>query len=107
MAQIQHRLFLVKGKVSAWDTWNSFPEVTPALKALFTLPDLQTVDNVFPAIEWFIILLYERTSSQESVNEAREYLYTCKNRQIEYLPPTSNALYQHVVLRTALQAGHV
>ena len=54
----------------------------------------------------FIVLLYDRTSSQESVNRARQYLFTRKNRQMENLPPTTDALYQHV-LRAALQAGHV
>jgi len=50
--------------------------------------------------------LYERTSSQESVNASRQYPFTHKNQQIENLSPISDALYQHV-LKTAIPAGHV
>ena len=36
----------------------------------------------------------------------RKYLFTKKGRSIEGLPPTSAALYYHI-LRTAYQAGHI
>ena len=43
--------FSGRGKISAWNTWDRFSEVTPALKAPSTLPYLQMIDGVFPFLE--------------------------------------------------------
>ena len=56
-------------------------------------------------LERFVILLYDRTSSLESVNQARKQLFTQKGRTIDGLPPTQTALTQHTK-RAAYQAGH-
>lgn len=53
----------------------------------------------------FVVLLYDRTSSLEHVNEARKELFTKKSRTIDRLPPTQAALIQHIK-RAAYQAGH-
>ena len=49
--------------------------------------------------------MYDRTSSQKCVNEARKHLFTQKGRSIDGLPPTQAALIEHTK-RTAYQAGH-
>ena len=41
-------------------------------------------------------LLYDRTSDQVSVNNARKLLFTQKSRSLENLPPTQAALVQHI-----------
>jgi hypothetical protein len=64
----------------------------------------QTVDNDMKAvIERFTVLLYDRCSDCDGVNECRRILYTRKNRAIENIPPTSNALLLHIK-RATLQA---
>jgi len=47
--------------------------------------------------------MYDRTSQSSSVNECRRVLFTRKNRAIENIPPTADALLQHTK-RAALQA---
>ena len=54
-------------------------------------------------IERFVVLMYDRSSESTSVNECRRLLYTKRNRAIENVPPTADALLQHTK-RAALQA---
>ena len=69
-----------KGKKTAWDTWKAYKEVTPAFCALAARPTLQTVQEWLGPHEQFVILLYDHSSSQECVNEARKQLFTQKGR---------------------------
>ena len=52
-----------------------------------------------------MVLLYDRTSIQKSVNEARKELFTRKRRAIDTIPLTQAVLMQHIK-RAAYQAGH-
>ena len=52
-----------------------------------------------------MVLLYDRTSNQQCVNEARKQLFTQKGRAIDGLPPTQAALILHIK-RATYQAGH-
>ena len=56
-----------------------------------------------PLIERFVVLLYSRTSTALTVNEARQELFSKKSRAIENFPPTQAALLQH----TAYHSGHM
>ena len=49
--------------------------------------------------------MYDCTSSETTVNQARKELFTLKGRAIERLPPTQAALIEHTK-RAAYQAGH-
>ena len=53
-------------------------------------------DPVMPVLERFVVLLYNRTSDQVSVNNARKLLFTQKSCSLENLPPTQAALVQHI-----------
>ena len=53
----------------------------------------------------FVIPMYDRTSTEESVNQARKQLFSKKGRAIDGLPPTQDALIQHTKT-AAYQAGH-
>ena len=53
----------------------------------------------------FVVLMYDKTSVLEDVNEARKQLFTQKNRSIENIPPTKGALIQHAK-RACYQARH-
>ncbi len=65
----------------------------------------QSIEQWLGLLEQFVVLLYDRTSSQECVNDARKQLFTQKGRAIDSLPPTQAALIQHIK-RAAYQAGH-
>ena len=94
-----------RGKKTAWDTWKAYKDVTPAFCALVARPATQTIKECLGTLERFVVLLYDRTSSQECVNEARKQLFTQKGRAIEGLPSTQDALFQHIK-RATYQAGH-
>ena len=72
----------------------------------FQAPTSLEVQNVMPTLERFVILLYDRTSSETSVDEARKDMYCRKNRQIDNIPPTADALY-HNTMRCTFIAGYV
>ncbi|KAJ8051169.1 Histidine--tRNA ligase, cytoplasmic [Holothuria leucospilota] len=67
-------------------------------------PEVATDD--MDNIERFFVVLYRRTSSLKKVNEARKQLLTQGNRHLENIPPTKEALRQHVK-RAVFQAGHI
>ena len=92
-----------RGKNMAWATWRIFDDVTKAFCALAATPD--AIDDWMEPLERFVVLLYDRISSQESVNQARKQLFTQKDKTIDGLPPTQAALIQHMK-RAAYQAGH-
>ena len=93
--------FAGKGKLSAWNAWLAYPLATDAF--LIQPFGKITIDSErFQMIETFICILYNRTTSIKSVNEMSEALFTT----VEFmnLPPTQDALYQHV-LRAVYQAS--
>ena len=53
-------------------------------------------DDHMDALEHFVVVLYDHTSSQEHVNECPKYLFTQNGRSIEALLPTREALKQHI-----------
>ena len=55
-------------------------------------------------LEKFVVLMYDRSSSSDDVDEARLDLFTRKQRPYESIPPTKAALIQHAK-RAAYQAG--
>ena len=81
-----------RGKKTAWDIWNRYEDVTPVCCALGTSPSTQTIDDWLGQLERFVVLVYDRTSSQKSVNEAIKQLFIQKGRAIESMPPTQGAL---------------
>lgn len=97
--------FCGRGKKSAWKTWMNFDDVTRAFCALAATPGISAIEDWMQVLERFVVLLYDRTSSQESVNQARKQLFSQKGRAIDGLPPTQAALIQHTK-RAAYQAGH-
>ncbi|KAK4312975.1 hypothetical protein Pmani_015640 [Petrolisthes manimaculis] len=101
--------FSGREKRTAWETWKACnkvtDEVTTAFCALAATPTIPTVEDYMDQLERFVILLYDRTSSQEHANEARKHLFTRGGRSIEAIPPTREALRQHRK-RAAYQAGY-
>ncbi len=95
--------FLGHGKKGAWDTWNSFPAVTPIFAELSSTPGRPN-DESITILERFVILLYDKTSICTDINDARKQLFTKKGRAMERLPPSHSALLQHI-LRAVYQGG--
>lgn len=96
--------FAGRGKKTVWEIWKTFIEVTPAFCSLASTPS--SVDDQLEVLERFVVLLYDRTSTAEKVNEARKQLFSQKSRSMDGLPPTRAALKEHTK-RAAYQAGHV
>ena len=91
-----------RGKKTAWKIWQVFPDVTEAFEHLLMEDDIS--DSVMSVLERFVVLLYDRTSDQVSVNDARKQLFTQKSLSLENLPPTEAALVEHIK-RASYQAN--
>ena len=94
-----------KGKRSAWEAWELYASVTDAFSELCERPD-SVNENVLHVIERFIIIMYCKTCSSDSVNAARKKLFGHGSRDIEHIPSTQAALLQHIK-RAVYQAGYV
>jgi len=97
--------FAGRGKNTAWATWKVYDEITSAFVALSSMPTEDRLKKIMPEIERFVALMYDRTSTCTTVNEARKDLFTRKGRSIENIPPTYGALVEHTK-RVAYQAGY-
>lgn len=53
-------------------------------------------DDHFQKFERLTVILYDKTSHLNSVNETRRELFCQRNRAMDKLPPTKDALLQHV-----------
>ena len=91
--------------MTAWSTGNVYPELTKALTDINQAPGTLG-DASIEIIERFTVLLYDRTSSIATVNEARRDLFCRNSRQIANIPPTKEALTQHVK-RAVFQASYI
>lgn len=56
-------------------------------------------------VERFVVLLYDRASTKNRVNEACQQLFAQKETGLDAIPPAQAALLQHTK-RAAYQAGH-
>ena len=79
--------FAGHGKKTAWTV---FPELTIALLELRSAPH-DIPQDVMAAIERFIILLYDRTSTSTEIDHARRKLFA-KRHKVQSIPPTKAAL---------------
>ena len=63
--------FVGHGKKTAWTIWKSLPELTGTLVKLAESP-ARVTEEAMKAIERFVILLYDKTSTCTDVNKARK-----------------------------------
>ena len=97
--------FSRRGKTSGWDMWNVFPQITDTFLMLASVPE-EIAEQAMAQIERFVVLLYSRTSSQRTMNKARQELFSKGNRTLENIPQPQAALLQHT-RRAVYQAGHI
>lgn len=84
-----------------------FKEVEESFAVLSrTPPSIETLHHHMLTIEGFVVLMYDKTSLCESVDDARQELLTHIGRAIELIPPTSASLIQHAK-RATYQASYV
>ena len=96
--------FRGRGKKTALEAWKSYPDVTLAFLALAHKP-LEVSSRCVEHLERFVVLMYDRTSSKTSVNDARKQLFAQTGRSLNAIPPTRAALVEYAK-RGAYQAGH-
>lgn len=96
--------FAQVGKKTAWKIWEAHDEFTDTFYEMHNAPE-QIPEEINASLEYFTILLYDRTSTCSSINEVRKLLFTRKGRQMSTLPPSKAALQQHI-RRAVLQGGH-
>ena len=87
--------FAGRGKKTAWSVWKTFPELTHALQTLTNNPDAYKEEKILAVIQKYVVLLYNRTCSVDSVNDARRKLFASRSG-LENIPPTKDSLVQHL-----------
>ena len=94
-----------KGKKSFFSTWLVYPDVTPVFQKLSQCPE-EISTNDFGIIQKFIIYLYDKSSNESKVDNARIVMFTQKNKEYNNIPPTEDALKMHA-LCAAYQSGYI
>ena len=89
------------GKKSCWSTISSLPALNSTMLRISNSTTTIYEDDI-KAVERFVILLYDRTSTCTDVNNFRKKLFP-KKTLIEQLPPSKAALVEHIK-RAAYQA---
>ena len=86
------------GKKTAYEVMvKVLPDIQSTFSTFFFNPfkEITKDSPEFKAIERFVILLYSRTSTHTSVNEAWLDLYFKRTHNLERIPPTADALLLH------------
>lgn len=82
----RHQQSVDEVKKSAWETWKCYPDVTSSFIDLSITPTNELITANMPTIERFVVL-YDRTSTENRVNDARKCLFTQKAQSMECIPP--------------------
>ena len=86
-----------KGKLSAWTTWRVFDDIAPVFEKYSHHSQRARVKYVdIRILERSTCSLYRRTTTFESANECRRRLFSKQGRQVDTIPPTKDALLQHI-----------
>ena len=89
------------GKKYAWATWLAWPEITETFISLSKQTSPELPEDIMVKLERFIVLLYNRTSGDESVNSARLSLFCQMSRPTDNIPPIQSCAggaYQAIYL---------
>lgn len=99
-------MFFGIGKITAWNAWMNFPNLNSAITQLMENGTSDLSDEAMNILEKFTILMYDSSSKTSKLHECRRDLFTRKKkpRTIDRIPPTRDALEQHVK-RSLLQSN--
>ena len=91
------------GKKTAWQRWNSFPEMTEALMRLQVADQLEPEalpESACQTMETFVVSLYDKSSAmtegKASVNASRKDFFARKGRAVDHIPPSFGAFMMHL-----------
>ena len=84
-------------------TWELLPDASDVFTKLSSYPPM-IEDEDIKIIEKFVVTMYDRSSTSETVDEARLELFARKQNSNENIPPTHAALVEHSK-RAAFQAA--
>ena len=79
-----------KGKKTAWQTWNVCNEASVIFTKLSQCSS-KIEESDLQILEKFVVLMYDRSSSAASVNEARLALFARKQRSHDLIPPNTRS----------------
>ena len=79
--------FAGKGKCTAWTAWEAYDDATSAMCTLSRMPTTESVMNVLPIIKRLTDIMYDRGSSESSVNGERLVLFTQQVKKIDNILP--------------------
>ena len=82
--------FRGKGKKSAWLTWDAYTEVSDVFAKLSQYP-LTVDDEDLQILEKFVVIMYDRSSTAEGVDDARLDMFARKQRPYEAISHTRGA----------------
>jgi hypothetical protein len=95
------------GKKTAWVIWIAMPDLTDTFLSLISDPHSLTLESEhMKLIERFTVLMYSKSCSAATVNEARLLLFSHGLCGLDAIPPTQAALFEHVK-RSLLQAAFI
>ena len=83
-----------KGKKMAWQTWDICPEAFPVFSKLSQYPLTVEVGDLEKQKK-FVILMYDRSSTAATVDEAGLDMFARKQRPFEAIPPTRSFASTH------------
>ena len=95
----QTSFFSGRGKKTSWSAWQVFDEITEAFKCLMNVPSIDTLQDVMPVLERFVVLMCDRSSICMNVNDAHKELFAHKGRSIESIPPTADQMLYFSIQR--------
>ena len=84
-----------KRKKTAYETWKVFPEATPVFLCLSSNPKTVS-DEDLAVLERYVVLLYQKTSSECNINVARQVLFAQGSKTIGNITPTKDAFVQQI-----------
>jgi len=87
--------FRGKGKKTAWQTWEVCDEASDLFSKLSQYPPTVVYDDELKILEKCVVMMYDRSSVAEGVNDARFDMFARKQRAYKAIPPTQAALLQH------------
>ncbi|KAJ4945560.1 hypothetical protein JOQ06_023241 [Pogonophryne albipinna] len=96
--------FRGEGKKTAGQTWEVCDEASDLFSKLSQYPPTVVYDDELKILEKCVVMMYDRSSVAEGVNDARFDMFAWKQRAYKAIPPTQAALLQHLK-RAAYQAG--
>ena len=95
--------FFGKGKKLTWEAWKNYPAATDAFLAVYNeafIP-VSSTSQFFKHLERFTIVLYDKASALENVNEARRELFGKRGKgSLQNIPPTQVSMFVFACNRT-------